>query len=162
MKEYKGLHRDLIDKRLQIDCAMSVAAILATKDGSPPCTLIGSWTVFNIKNSDVGTCKFETGFLPVITQPPKDDVCQFLPVITQPSKDDVCKFLPVITQPPKDDVCKCLPVINQPPKDDVYKCYLDFLLNTKSDRNLSNIFCHIDHDVFFKLSQITWIEKMKA
>ena len=76
MKEYKGVHRDLIDKRLQTDCAMSVAAILATKDWSPPCTLTGSWTVINTKISHVRTCKSETGFLPVITQHPKDDVCK--------------------------------------------------------------------------------------
>ena len=45
VKEYKDVHRDLIDKRLQIDCVMSVAATLTSKEGSPPCTLIGSWTV---------------------------------------------------------------------------------------------------------------------
>ena len=109
MKEYEGAHRDLIDKCLQIDCAMSVAVTLTSKEGSPPCTLIGSWTVVNTKISDVGTCKSETGFLPVIPQPLKDNVC---------------------------------------------KCYLDFLLNMKNDQNLSNNFCHNDHGVFYKLSQI--------
>ena len=114
MKEYKDVHHNLIDKRLEIDCAMSVAATLTSKEGSPPCTLIGSWTVFSTKISDVGTCKSETGFLPVIPQPPKDNVC---------------------------------------------KCYLDFLLNMKNDQNLSEIFCHNDHDVFYKLSQIICIKK---
>ena len=66
----------LIDKHLQIACAMSVAATLTPKEGSPSCTVIGSWTVFSTKISDVGTCKFETGFLPVIPQPPKDNVCK--------------------------------------------------------------------------------------
>ena len=55
MKEYKGFHCDLIDKRLQIDCAMSVAATLTSKEGSPPCTLIGLWTVCRTKIPDVGT-----------------------------------------------------------------------------------------------------------
>ena len=76
MKEYKGVDRGLIDKRLPIDCAMSVAATLISKEGYPPCTLIGSRTVFKTKISDVGTCKSETGFLPVIPQPPKDNVCK--------------------------------------------------------------------------------------
>ena len=52
-----------------------------------------------------------------------------------------------------------LPVISQPPKDNVCKCYLDFLLNVKNDQNLSNIFCHNDHDVFYKHSQIIWRKK---
>ena len=60
IKEYKGVHRDLKDKCLQTNCAMSVAATLTSKEGSPPCTLIGSWTVFNTKICDVGTCKAET------------------------------------------------------------------------------------------------------
>ena len=34
--EYKGVYHDLIDKRLQIDCALSVAATLTSKEGSPP------------------------------------------------------------------------------------------------------------------------------
>ena len=114
VKEYKGVHRDLKEKCLQTNCAMSVAATLTSEEGSPPCTFIGSWTVFNTKIYDVGTCKAETGFLPVIPQPPKDNV---------------------------------------------YKCYLDFLLNIRNDQNLSNIFCHNDHGVFYKLSQIIWIEK---
>ena len=46
------------------------------KEGSPPCTIIGSWTVFNTKISDVGTCKSETRFLPIITQPPKTNICK--------------------------------------------------------------------------------------
>ena len=114
MKEYKDVHHNLIDKRLEIDCAMSVAATLTSKEGSPPCTLIGSWTVLRTKVSDVGTWKSETEFLPVIPQPPKNDVC---------------------------------------------KCYLDFLLNVKNDQNLSNVFSHNDHDIFYKLSQIIWIKK---
>ena len=77
MKEYKGVHCDLINKRLKIDRAKSVAATLTSKEGSPPCTLIGSWTVFSTKISDVGTCKSETGFLPVIPQPPKDNVYKY-------------------------------------------------------------------------------------
>ena len=47
--EYKSIHRDLIDKRLRIDCAMSVGATLTSKEGSPPYALIGSQTVFNTK-----------------------------------------------------------------------------------------------------------------
>ena len=114
MKEYKGVHRDLIDKRLQIDCAMSVAATFTFKEGSPPCTLIRSWTDFSTKIADVGTCKSETGFLPVIPQPPNDNVCKY---------------------------------------------YLDFLINMKNDQNFSNIFCHNDHDVIYKLSRIIWLKK---
>ena len=49
---------------------MSVAATFTFKEGSPPCTL------FSTKISVVGTCKSETGFLPVIPQPPKDNVCK--------------------------------------------------------------------------------------
>ena len=83
MKEYKGVHHGLIGKRLQIDCEMSAAATLTSKEGSPPCTLIGSWTVFRTKISDVETCKSETGFLPAIPQPPKYNVSKnylgFLP-----------------------------------------------------------------------------------
>ena len=70
MKKYKGVNRDLINKRLQIDRVKSAAAILTSKEGSPPCTLIGSWTVFNTKISDFETCKSEIGFLPVIPPPP--------------------------------------------------------------------------------------------
>ena len=55
---------------------MSVAGTLTSKERSPPCTLIGSRTVLNTKISDVGTCKSEAGFLPVIAQPPKDNVCK--------------------------------------------------------------------------------------
>ena len=76
MKKYKGVRHDLTDKRLQRDCPMSVAATLTSKEGSPYCTLIGSWTVFRTKISDVETCKSETGFLPVIPQTPKDNVCK--------------------------------------------------------------------------------------
>ena len=117
MKKYKGVHRDLTDKSLQIDCPMSVAATLTSKERSHCCTLIGSWTVFRKNISDVETCKSETGFLPVIPQTPKDNVC---------------------------------------------KCYLDFFLNMKNDHNLSNIFCHNDYDVFYKLSQIIWIKKNES
>ena len=116
MKEYKDVHCDLIEKRLQIDCAMSVAATLASKEGSPPCTLIGLWTVCRTKIPDVGTGNSETGFVPVISEPPKENVC---------------------------------------------KCYLDVLLNMKNNQISSNIFCHNDHYVFYKLSQIIWIKKKK-
>ena len=75
--EYKGVYHDLIDKRLQIDCALSVAATLTSKEGSSPYHLIGSWTVFNTKISDVATYKSETGFVLVIPQPPKDNVCKY-------------------------------------------------------------------------------------
>ena len=115
MKKYKGVNRDLINKCLQMDRAKSAAAMLTSKEGSPPCTLIGSWTVFNTKISDVETCKSEIGFLPVIPPPPKDNVC---------------------------------------------KCYLEILLNMKNDQNLSNTFCHNDHDVFYKLSQISIVNTM--
>ena len=40
--EYKIIHRDLIDKRLQIDCAISVGAALTSEEGSPSYALIGS------------------------------------------------------------------------------------------------------------------------
>ena len=53
---------------------MSVVAILTSKEGSPLYPLIGSWTVFNTKFSDVATYKSKTGFLPVIPLPPKDNV----------------------------------------------------------------------------------------
>ena len=107
IREYNGFQRDLIDKCLQIDCAMSAAASLTSKERSPPCTLIGSWTVFNTK-----TCKPEAGCLPVSVSLPG--------------------FL------------------------------LDFLLNMKNDQNLSNILCHNDHGVFYKLSQIVLIEENKS
>ena len=52
MTGYKGANHYLIDHRLQIDCTMSVAVTLTSKEGSPPYPLIGSWTFFNTKISD--------------------------------------------------------------------------------------------------------------
>ena len=46
---------------------MSVAVSIISKEGSRPYPLI----------SDVATCKSETGFLLVIPQPPKDNVCKY-------------------------------------------------------------------------------------
>ena len=54
-----------------------------------------------------------------------------------------------------------LPVFAQLLKDNVCKLYLDFLFNIKNDQKLSNIFCHNDHDVFFKLSRAIWRKKWK-
>ena len=64
---YKGAYHYLIDHRFQIDCTMSVAVSIISKEGSRPYPLI----------SDVATCKSETGFLLVIPQPPKDNVCKY-------------------------------------------------------------------------------------
>ena len=55
---------------------MSAVPTLTSKEGSPPCPLIGSSTVFNTKISDVATYKSGTGFLPVIPRPPKDNMCK--------------------------------------------------------------------------------------
>ena len=77
MTKYKDVHRDLLDKCLQIDCAMSVVATLTFKEGSPPYPLIGSWRVFNTDITYVATYWSETGFLSVIRQPPKDNVCKY-------------------------------------------------------------------------------------
>ena len=74
--EYKGVHRDLIDKHLQTDCATSITATFTSKKGSPSYPRSGSWTVFNTQISDVANYKSETGFLPFIPQPPKDNVCK--------------------------------------------------------------------------------------
>ena len=41
MNEYKSVHRDLVDKRLEIDCTMSVAGTLISKEGSPSSILNG-------------------------------------------------------------------------------------------------------------------------
>ena len=56
---------------------MSVTATLTSEEGSPTHSFIGSWTVFNKKLTDIATCKSETEFLPVVTQPPKDNVCKY-------------------------------------------------------------------------------------
>ena len=55
MTKYKDVHRDLLDKCLQIDCAMSVVSTLTFKEGSPPYPLIGSWRVFNTDITYVAT-----------------------------------------------------------------------------------------------------------
>ena len=39
--------------------------------------LLGSWTVFNIKTSNVKTYKSETRFLPVIPEPQSNSVCKY-------------------------------------------------------------------------------------
>ena len=41
-KNAEGVHRDLVKRLLQIDCAMSAAAILTSKEGSSPYSLNGS------------------------------------------------------------------------------------------------------------------------
>ena len=48
-----------------------------TSSEEPSCPPLGSWTVFNSKASNVKTYKSETGFLPVIPQPPSDSVCKY-------------------------------------------------------------------------------------
>ena len=50
-------------------------------------------------------------------------------------------------------------IIPQPPSDSVCKYYLDFLLDLKSDLEINHIFCYIDQDVFYKISQIIWKDK---
>ena len=69
VKEYKFLHRDLIDKRLQINCTMPVAATPTSKEGSPPCTLIGSWTVFNTKISNLELASLKQDFYQLFLNP---------------------------------------------------------------------------------------------
>ena len=50
-------------------------------------------------------------------------------------------------------------IIPQPPSDSVCKYYLDFLLDLKSDLKINHIFCYIDQDIFYKISQIIWKDK---
>ena len=50
-------------------------------------------------------------------------------------------------------------IIPQPPSDSVCKYYLDFLLDLKSDLEINHIFCYIDQDIFYKISQIIWKDK---
>ena len=55
IKEYKGVHNHSTEQRLQIDCVKSVTATLTSKEGSPPYSLVGSWTAINTKITDVQT-----------------------------------------------------------------------------------------------------------
>ena len=41
------------------------------------------------------------------------------------------------------------------------KDYLDFLIDLKSNIEISNILCHSDQDMFYKISQIIWTEEDK-
>ena len=54
---------------------------------------------------------------------------------------------------------RLLLIIPQPPSNSVCKYYLDSLLDLKSDLEINHIFCYIDQDVFYKISQIIWKEK---
>ena len=46
------------------------------------------------------------------------------------------------------------PVTPYPPKESVLKDYLNFLIDLKSDLEIDKIFCHIDEDLFYKISQM--------
>ena len=89
---------------------MSVAATLLSKERSSPCILIGSWAVFNTKISDVETYKSETGFLPVIPQPPKDNICTCYSDFLQDMKNDQnLKY--IFCHSEQDIFCKPLQII---------------------------------------------------
>ena len=48
-----------------------------TSSKEPSYSRLGSWVLCNSKISNVKTYKSETGFLPVIPQPPSDTVCKY-------------------------------------------------------------------------------------
>ena len=69
-------NHDQLDYRLSVDCAMPIGASITSSE-EPSYPPLGSWTLFNSKTSNVKTYKSETGFLPVIPQPPSDSVCKY-------------------------------------------------------------------------------------
>ena len=70
-------NHDQLGYILRFDCVMAIgASITSFEETSYP--LLGSWTVFNSKTSNVKTYKSETGFFPVIPQPsPSESVCKY-------------------------------------------------------------------------------------
>ena len=55
---------------------MAIGARITSSE-EPSYPSLGSWTVFNSKASNVKTYKSETGFFPVIPQPPSDSICKY-------------------------------------------------------------------------------------
>ena len=69
-------NRDQLDYRLSADCAMAIGASITSPE-EPSYPPLGSWTVFISITSNGKRYKSETGFLPVIPQPPSDSVCKY-------------------------------------------------------------------------------------
>ena len=66
---------------------MAIGASITSSE-QPSYPALGSWTVFNSKTSNGKTYKSETGFLPVIPQPPSDSVCKYyLDFLLDPKSD---------------------------------------------------------------------------